>query len=127
MGGRWEKTNAGRKPGCGKTAFVKHLADKMGADLIVINMSTFEASDMNGIPYLDQETHEMKWSLPFWAKQAIESHDKGKKIIVFLDETNLAQSEVRNGAQNTSRGRFATNLLDWCDEHNRRFGKRGRF
>ena len=87
------------KPGCGKTAFVKYLADKIGADLIVINMSTFEASDMNGIPYLDQETHEVKWSLPFWAKQAVENYKNGKKTIAFLDETNLAQSEVRNGAQ----------------------------
>ena len=89
------------KPGCGKTAFVNYLAEKMGAELLVINMSTFEASDMNGIPYLDQETHKVKWSLPFWAQQVIENYKDGKKTIVFLDETNLANSEVRNGAQTT--------------------------
>lgn len=87
------------KPGCGKTAFVHYLAEKMGADLIVLNLSTMEASDLNGIPYLDQETHEMKWSTPFWAKQVILNSENGKITIVFVDETNLAQSEVRNGLQ----------------------------
>lgn len=87
------------KPGCGKTAFVQYLADKIGAELIVLNLSTFEASDMNGIPYLDQETHEMKWGDPFFVKQVIENDKKGKRTVILTDETNLAQSEVRNGLQ----------------------------
>ena len=87
------------KPGCGKTAFVNYLADKIGADLIVLNLSTFEASDMNGIPYLDNETHEMKWSDPFFVKRIIENAKQGKKTVVFTDEANLALSEVRNGLQ----------------------------
>lgn len=81
------------KPGCGKTAFVKYLAEKLGVKLVILNLSTFEASDMNGIPYIDPETHEAKWSDPSWAK------DLKDGDIVFLDETNLAQPEVRNGAQ----------------------------
>lgn len=87
------------KPGCGKTAFVEQLAKDVGAELIVLNLSTFEASDMNGIPYLDPETHEMKFSDPFFVKQIIENDKKGKMTIVFTDETNLATSEVRNGLQ----------------------------
>lgn len=87
------------KPGCGKTAFVEQLAKDVGAELIVLNLSTFEASDMNGIPYLDPETHEMKFSDPFFVKQIIENDKNGKMTIVFTDETNLATSEVRNGLQ----------------------------
>lgn len=81
------------KPGCGKTEFVKYLANKLGVRLTIINLSTMEASDMNGIPYLDTETHEMKFSDPFWLK------DLQDGDIVFMDETNLALSEVRNGLQ----------------------------
>ncbi len=87
------------KPGCGKTAFVKYLADKMDAELLILNLSTFEAMDMNGMPYLDPLNHDMLFSLPFWARKAMDAKEKGKKVIVFLDETNLAQGEVRNGAQ----------------------------
>ena len=89
------------KPGCGKTAFVTYLANKIGAELIVLNLATFEASDMNGIPYLDPETHEMKWGDPFFVKQVIENDKKVKhkcyigmnikviNLIFMVEKTNL--------------------------------------
>lgn len=81
------------KPGCGKTEFVKYLAKKLGVKLVILNLSTMEASDMNGIPYIDPTTHKMLWSDPSWA-EGLEDGD-----MVFTDETNLALSEVRNGLQ----------------------------
>ena len=81
------------KPGCGKTEFVKYLANKLGVKLVILNLSTMEASDINGIPYLDQTTHKMLWSDPSWAEELKDGD------IVFTDETNLAMSEVRNGLQ----------------------------
>ena len=87
------------KPGCGKTEFVKHLAKELDAELIVLNLSTFEAVDMNGMPYIDPETHKINFSTPFFVNRIEKAVKEGKKIIVFCDETNLALSEVRNALQ----------------------------
>lgn len=81
------------RPGSGKTAFVSHLADALGVGLHVINLSTFEAVDLNGMPYIDPETHDINMSKPWFAKN-VKPDD-----ILFFDELNLAISEVRNGLQ----------------------------
>ena len=78
---------------CGKTAFVQYLANKLGVNLRIINLSTFEEVDMNGIPYVDPDTHELKVSKPACFTGL---HDGD---IVFFDEVNLAQSGVRNALQ----------------------------
>lgn len=81
------------KPGCGKTAFVHYLGEKLGVTVHVFNLSTFEAVDMNGMPYLDPETHKINFS------ETILMKDTKPGDIWFFDETNLASSEVRNALQ----------------------------
>lgn len=81
------------RPGAGKTAFVSYLAQKLGVGLHIINLSTFEAVDMNGMPYIDPDTHEINMSKPWFAK------DVKPGDIIFWDEANLPQPEVRNGLQ----------------------------
>ena len=81
------------KPGCGKTAFVHYLGEKLGVKVHVFNLSTFEAVDMNGMPYLNPETHKLNISDPYFVE------DTKDGDIWFFDETNLALAEVRNALQ----------------------------
>lgn len=76
------------KPGCGKTAFMNYLADRLGVKIRVINLSTFEGVDANGMPYINNG--EINISKPWWLK------DLKDGDILGLDEFSNAQSEVRN-------------------------------
>lgn len=84
----------GKKPmlvghaGCGKTAFVSSLGEELGVQVKVINTSTFEGVDANGMPYLNDGTLQI--SLPFW----LEGLKEGD--VLFLDEFSNAPTEVRN-------------------------------
>ena len=51
------------EPGCGKTTTVNALAEKDGAYLKVLNLSSFEAIDMNGMPFLNDG--KLMFSDPF--------------------------------------------------------------
>ena len=78
------------KPGCGKTAFVNYLGEKLGVKVRAVNLSTFEEIDMNGMPYLDE--HKLKISYPFWL-EGLKDGD-----IIFFDEYSNANTGVRNGS-----------------------------
>lgn len=80
------------RPGCGKTAFVNHIAKTLGVKCRAINLSTFEGIDANGMPYLNGQ-HELTVSRPFWL-EGLQDGD-----ILFLDEFQLALTEVRNAFQ----------------------------
>lgn len=80
-------------PGSGKTAFVNYLADKLGVNIRTINLSTFEEIDMNGMPYIDPDTHDIKVTKPAFI-QGLEDGD-----VLFFDEVNLANAGTRNALQ----------------------------
>lgn len=89
---KWQA--GGKKPmlvghqGVGKTAFINALAKDLGVECKVINTSTFEGIDANGMPYL--VNGELKISLPFWL-EGLKDGD-----VLFLDEFSNAPTEVRN-------------------------------
>lgn len=78
---------------CGKTAFVEYLAQKLNTTAHIINLASFEEVDMNGMPYIDPDTHEVRLTVPAFAK------DLKPGDIIFFDETNLASPPVRNVLQ----------------------------
>lgn len=80
-------------PGSGKTAFVNYLANTLDVDIRTVNLSTFEEIDMNGMPYIDPDTHKIKVTKPAF----IEGLKDGD--VLFFDEVNLASSGVRNALQ----------------------------
>lgn len=80
-------------PGSGKTAYVNYLANKLGVGIRTVNLSTFEEIDMNGMPYIDPDTHKIKVTKPAF----IEGMKDGD--ILFFDEVNLASSGTRNALQ----------------------------
>lgn len=84
------------EPGCGKTTTVNAMAEKDGAYLKVLNLSSFEAIDMNGMPYVvDGKLHV---SDPAWYTEVnkyLEEHTDGKAYVMF-DEISNAPTDVRN-------------------------------
>lgn len=84
------------EPGCGKTTTVNAMAEKDGAYLKVLNLSSFEAIDMNGMPYVVEG--KLHLSDPAWYtevnKYLVENPD-GKAYVMF-DEISNAPTDVRN-------------------------------
>lgn len=79
-------------PGIGKSDAHRQLARLMGAYLIDLRASQFDAVDTRGIPYLHQG--RTRWAIPeiFPDAELAASH---KMIIVFLDELNAAPLSVQ--------------------------------
>ena len=84
------------EPGCGKTTTVNAMAEKDGAFLKVLNLSSFEAIDMNGMPYLNEGKLEI--SDPAWYTEVHNYLDEHKEGIVYVmfDEISNAPTDVRN-------------------------------
>lgn len=85
------------EPGCGKTTTVNAIAEKDKTFIKVLNLSSFEAIDMNGMPYL--KDGELTVSDPAWYTEVhkyIEEHPDCEYVIVMLDEISNAPTDVRN-------------------------------
>lgn len=84
------------EPGCGKTTFVNSMAEKDEAFLKVINLSAFEAVDMNGMPFLNDG--KLMFSDPFYLTEIMNYLEKNPDgvVYVFLDEYSNAPTDVRN-------------------------------
>lgn len=85
------------EPGCGKTTTITAMAEKDNALLKVLNLSSFEAIDMNGMPYLNKEG-DLKVSDPAWYTEVHKWLDENPNDIayVFFDEISNAPTDVRN-------------------------------
>lgn len=84
------------EPGCGKTTTVNAMAKKDGAYLKVLNLSSFEAIDMNGMPFVVDG--KLKVSDPAWyteVKNYLEENPDGIVYVMF-DEISNAPTDVRN-------------------------------
>ena len=84
------------EPGCGKTTTVNAMAKKDGAYLKVLNLSSFEAIDMNGMPYVVDG--KLLVSDPAWYTEVhnyLEEHPDGIVYVLF-DEISNAPTDVRN-------------------------------
>ena len=52
------------RPGVGKTQIVQQMADRMGAKLFDLRLTTIEPQDLRGLPYYDHETKRTVWYRP---------------------------------------------------------------
>jgi MoxR-like ATPase len=73
------------RPGVGKTEVVRTLADKIGADLIDIRLTTIEPQDLRGLPYYDHDRKQTVWYRPEDLPD-----DPDRPAILFLDELTAA-------------------------------------
>lgn len=52
------------RPGVGKNQVVQQLADRMGAKLFDLRLTTIEPQDLRGLPYYDHEARKTVWYRP---------------------------------------------------------------
>jgi MoxR-like ATPase len=71
------------RPGVGKTQIVQQMADRIGARLFDLRLTTIEPQDLRGLPYYDHETKRTVWYRPE------DLPDEGPAVL-FLDELTAA-------------------------------------
>jgi len=77
------------RPGVGKTELVQMLADRMGAQLFDLRLTTIEPQDLRGLPYFDHETARTIWYRPE------DLPDTDAPAILFLDELTAAAPSLQ--------------------------------
>jgi MoxR-like ATPase len=73
------------RPGVGKTEVVRALAERIGATLHDIRLTTIEPQDLRGLPYYDHEARRTVWYRPEDLPD-----DPARPAILFLDELTAA-------------------------------------
>ena len=71
------------RPGVGKTQVVQQLADRIGARLFDLRLTTIEPQDLRGLPYYDHATRRTVWYRP-------EDLPEDGPAVLFLDELTAA-------------------------------------
>lgn len=87
--------------GIGKSESVYSFAKKNNFHVEALFLSHQEVADLIGIPTLekDENGHPLTtWSKPVWLHRMEEAAKRGQRTILFLDELNRAQTEVRQAA-----------------------------
>lgn len=101
--------------GIGKSLRVKEYAKKNNLHLEILYLSHQEVGDLIGIPTISNNT--TIWTKPSWLTRMEEANKKGQECILFLDELNRAQRDVRQTAlQITLEKRLHDHILPSIDE-----------
>lgn len=72
------------RPGVGKTEVVQALAQRIGAELYDLRLTTIEPQDLRGLPYFDHQAAKTIWYRPE------DLPDTDAPAILFLDELTAA-------------------------------------
>ncbi|MEM1129147.1 MAG: MoxR family ATPase [Pseudomonadota bacterium] len=95
----WEAQKAGGltaswmlhgRPGVGKTQVVADLAQRIGARLYDIRLTTIEPQDLRGLPYYDHEAQTTIWYRPEDLPD-----DPAHPAVLFLDELTAASPHLQ--------------------------------
>ncbi|MEM8814104.1 MAG: MoxR family ATPase [Pseudomonadota bacterium] len=90
----WEAQAAGRmtvsymlhgRPGVGKTQIVQQMAERIGARLVDLRLTTIEPQDLRGLPYYDHERARTTWYRPEDLPDS-----ETEPAVLFLDELTAA-------------------------------------
>ena len=73
------------RPGVGKTQVVQQLAERIGARLFDLRLTTIEPQDLRGLPYYDHDRKRTVWYRPEDLPDT-----EGAPAILFLDELTAA-------------------------------------
>lgn len=90
------------KPGIGKSAIIKQIADKRDIGFIDLRLSQLESSDLRGIPTPDHKNGSSRWlppeTIPFEGFKDLYIPGSDRKFsgggILLLDEINRARFDV---------------------------------
>lgn len=78
------------RPGVGKTEVVQRLADRIGAALFDLRLTTIEPQDLRGLPFYDHEAGRTVWYRPEDLPD-----DPDRPAILFLDELTAAAPSLQ--------------------------------
>lgn len=87
--------------GIGKSESVYSFAKKNNFHVEPLFLSHQEVADLIGIPTMERDSSNQAlttWSKPIWLHRLEEAAKQGKRCVLFLDELNRAQTEVRQAA-----------------------------
>lgn len=87
--------------GIGKSESVYSFAQKNNFHVEPLFLSHQEVADLIGIPTMERDASNFAlttWSKPIWLHRLEEAAKNGKRCVLFLDELNRAQTEVRQAA-----------------------------
>lgn len=87
--------------GIGKSESVYSFGKKHGFHVEPLFLSHQEVADLIGIPTMERDAtnHALTtWSKPIWLHRMEEASKRGQRCVLFLDELNRAQTEVRQAA-----------------------------
>lgn len=77
------------RPGVGKTELVQTLANRIGARLYDLRLTTIEPQDLRGLPYYDHDAAKTVWYRPE------DLPDGDEPAILFLDELTAAAPSLQ--------------------------------
>lgn len=78
------------RPGIGKTEIVQQLAERTGAALFDLRLTTIEPQDLRGLPYYDHAAQKTVWYRPEDLPD-----DPARPAILFLDELTAASPSLQ--------------------------------
>lgn len=87
--------------GIGKSESVYSFAKRNNFHVESLFLSHQEVADLIGIPTMERDNENCAlttWSKPVWLHRMEEAAKNGKRCVLFLDELNRAQTEVRQAA-----------------------------
>lgn len=82
-------------PGLGKSDIIKQVGEAQGRPVIDIRLALMDPTDIRGMPYMNNETGEMKWAPP---SEFPKAGTPSENAILFLDEMNSAPPSVQAAA-----------------------------
>lgn len=87
--------------GVGKSDMTREFAKKFNLHEETLLLGNQEVGDLIGIPtdtIADDGTKVTTWSRPIWLNRIWEAANKGQHSVLFLDELNRAQTDVKGSA-----------------------------
>jgi len=85
--------------GIGKSEMIAKWAEENGMHCIVLELATQEVGDLIGIPDKTDDGRTI-WTKPDWMAEIEEYDAKGVPTLLFMDEVNRAQQDVKSATMN---------------------------
>lgn len=85
--------------GIGKSEMIAEWAQQAGMHCIVLELATQEVGDLIGIPDKTDDGRTV-WTKPDWMAEIEEYDAKGIPTLLFMDEINRAQQDVKSATMN---------------------------